>query len=279
MVRVFKTPKGVIGASLLAVLVIAGVGAEVFSPGDPFLQNIELVRLPPGSTDGKGNVFHLGTDHVGRDLLTRLLYGSRISLQVSASAVLLAGFLGCTLGLLAGFYGGWVDGLIMRAVDVQLAIPMVLVAIAWMAFFGPGIMSVIVIIGIWGWMQYARVVRGSVLSLKEADFITASRAVGAPNGWIMFRHLLPNLVGPVSVIATLQLGQAVLLESTLSFLGVGVPPPHATWGSMVADGRAYLDTAWWIAVVPGIAITLLVLGANLLGDALRDAVDPKTAPR
>ena len=191
------------------------------------------------------------------------------------SAVLISGGIGLTLGTISGYAGGWTDIFIMRMVDTQLSIPMIMLAIVWIAFFGSGILGIVIIIGIWGWVQYARLARGMTLSLKEIEFVEAARSCGATPFRIMFMHIVPNLLGPIVVLATLQVGQAVLLEAALSFLGVGVPPPTPSWGSMLADGRAYIDTAWWTAVFPGLAITLLVLGANLLGDTLRDLLDPR----
>ena len=205
-----------------------------------------------------------------------MIHGARFSLIVGITAVLISGTFGTLMGLLGGYYRGWIDTVIMRVVHMQLAMPMIVFAIAWMGFFGAGLWSVILVIGIWGWVQYARFTRSFVLSLKETEFVLASRALGARTSTIILHHIAPNLIGPVIVMATLQMGHAVLLESTLSFLGVGVNPPTPTWGGMVSDGRNYVDTAWWAVVFPGVAITLFVLGANFLGDALRDLFDPKT---
>lgn len=272
MWRILLRPKGLIGVLILASVVIVALGADVLAPFDPFAQSLRARQRPPSFIGG--GAWLLGTDHVGRDVLSRIMHGARISILVGIGAVLVSGTIGTLIGLIAGFHRGVLGEVLMRIADVKMAIPMILFAIAWIAFFGPGLVSVVVVIGVWGWVPYARYARGMVLTLSEAPFVQASVAMGASNGAIMFRHLAPNLIGPVIVMATLQLGEAVLLESVLSFLGVGVQAPTPTWGSMVADGRNYIDSAWWTVVFPGLAITLFVLGANFLGDALRDALDP-----
>lgn len=274
MKHLLHTAKGVLGLFLVGLVFLMAVGADVISPFDPADSNLRLRLEPPGYVDEEGNLYLLGTDQLGRDTLTRIIYGARISILVSLSAVLISGSIGLFLGTLSGYLGGWTDSFIMRMVDTQLSIPMIMLAIVWIAFFGAGIVGIVIIIGIWGWVQYARLARGMTLSLKEIEFVEAARSIGARGPRIMFVHIVPNLLGPIIVMATLQLGQAILLEAALSFLGIGVPPPTPTWGSMLADGRAYIDTAWWTAVFPGLAITLFVLGANLLGDALRDVLDP-----
>ncbi len=277
MLALFKTTKGAIGFALIAFLVVIGLGAEIFAPHDPLAQDLRARLTPPGiesATNGRTYLF--GTDPVGRDVLSRMIHGARVSLIVGLCAVLISGTVGILLGLVTGFYRGWLDSIVMRIVDMQLAMPLIVFAIAWMGFFGAGLWSVVLVIGIWGWVQYTRFTRSMVLSIKETQFVQASRALGAGNATIIFQHIAPNLIGPVIVMATLQVGHAVLLESTLSFLGVGVQPPTPTWGGMVSEGRSYVDTAWWIVVLPGFAITLFVLGANFLGDAMRDILDPKT---
>ena len=272
-----KTTKGFIGVVLMSFLVFVGLGADLVSPRDPLAQDLRARLTEPGIANAKdGSTYLLGTDPLGRDVLSRIIHGARISLLVGITAVLISGTIGTLLGLLSGFYRGWLDAVVMRIVDMQLAMPLIVFAIAWMGFFGSGLLSVVLVIGIWGWVQYARFTRSFVLSLKETEYVLASRALGASTPTIIFQHIAPNLIGPVIVMATLQMGHAVLLESTLSFLGVGVNPPTPTWGGMVADGRNYMDTSWWTVVLPGVAITLFVLGANFLGDALRDVLDPKT---
>jgi peptide/nickel transport system permease protein len=277
VLALFRTTKGAIGFALIAFLVVIGLGAEFFAPHDPLAQDLRARLTPPGFENATGGGTYLfGTDPVGRDVLSRMIYGARVSLIVGLCAVLISGTVGILLGLLTGFYRGWLDSIVMRIVDMQLAMPLIVFAIAWMGFFGAGLWSVVLVIGIWGWVQYTRFTRSMVLSIKETQFVQASRALGAGNATIIFQHIAPNLIGPVIVMATLQVGHAVLLESTLSFLGVGVTPPTPTWGGMVSEGRSYVDTAWWIVVLPGFAITLFVLGANFLGDAMRDILDPKT---
>jgi peptide/nickel transport system permease protein len=273
---VLKTPKGLTGFLVLALILFVTVFADSIAPFDPLSQSLRARHAEPSLITGEGP-YLLGADHVGRDILSRIIYGARISVLVGLSAVAVSGVLGTLIGLVAGFYGGLVGATLMRIADIKLAMPMILFAIAWIAFFGPGLISVIIVIGVWGWVPYGRYVRGMVLFLREAPFVQASIAMGAGNGSLIFRHIAPNLIGPVIVLATLQLGEAVLLESVLSFLGVGVQPPTPTWGSMVADGRSYVDSAWWTVTFPGIAITVFVLGSNFLGDALRDVLDPRSA--
>lgn len=273
---ILGTSKGRIGLLLVTTVIIMAIGADFFSPFPPTASDLHFRLEAPGFTDPQGHRYHLGTDQLGRDLLSRIIYGARISVIVSISAVFISGLFGLILGTVAGYLGSWVDALIMRIVDVQLSLPMIILAIVWVAFFGPGILGIVIVIGVWGWVQYARLARGMTLALKETQFVLAARAIGAPSNRIMLRHVLPNLIGPIIVMATLQVGHAVLIEASLSFLGVGVPPPTPTWGGMLADGRSYIDTAWWTAVFPGLGITIFVLGANLLGDAMRDALDPRT---
>jgi peptide/nickel transport system permease protein len=275
MKYLYKTTKGSLGVLLVGLVIFMAVAANLISPYDPVNSNLRLRLKQPGFVDPEGNRYLLGTDQLGRDNLTRIIYGARISVIVSISAVFISGSIGLLLGALAGYLGGWVDTIIMRLVDTQLSIPMIILAIVWVAFFGSGILGIVIVIGIWGWVQYARLARGMTLSLKEAEFVLATKALGGSVPLIIFGHIIPNMFGPMIVMATLQLGQAVLLEAALSFLGVGIPPPTPTWGGMLADGRAYIDTAWWTAVFPGLGITLFVLGSNLLGDTLRDALDPR----
>ena len=274
--QILATPKGAIGLLLVLLTLATALLAPWLAPADPFRQDLRARLAPPGTIGRTGLVHHLGADALGRDILSRMIHGARISVLVGVSAVLVSGVVGTLLGLTAGYWGGWLGEVLMRLVDLQLAIPMILFAIAWIAFFGPGLASVVIVIGAWGWVQYARLVRGMTLSLKETQYVQASEALGARDAVILFQHILPNLIGPVIVMATLQLGEAVLLESALSFLGLGVQAPIPTWGGMVSDGRSYIDTAWWTVVFPGAAITLFVLGANFLGDALRDHLDPTT---
>lgn len=279
MQHLLGTTKGRIGLLLVGIVILMAVGADLLSPHSPFASNLRLRLQAPGFVDAEGQRYVLGTDQLGRDNLSRIMHGARISVIVASSAVLISGSCGLILGTMAGYLGSWLDSIIMRIVDIQLSVPMIILAIVWVAFFGPGILGLVIVIGVWGWVQYARLSRGMTLALKETEFVEAARTIGASTTRIVFRHIMPNLMGPIIVMATLQLGHAVLIESALSFLGVGIPPPTPTWGGMLADGRSYIDTAWWTAVFPGLGITVFVLGANLLGDTLRDALDPRTSLR
>ena len=217
----------------------------------------------------------LGTDTLGRDVASRLLHGARVSLVVGFSAVLVAGVLGIALGLLSGWYRGWLDDLLMRLGDVQLAFPVLVLAVAVLAVLGASLLNLIVVLGVTGWITYARIVRGEVLTLRERDFIAAAQALGAGDGWILRRHLLPNVLPPITVVATFSVARTIIAEASLSFLGLGIPAPGPSWGAMLDEGRNYITTGWWLALFPGLAILLLVLGINLVGDWLRDVLDPR----
>ncbi|NED99237.1 ABC transporter permease [Phytoactinopolyspora halotolerans] len=266
---------GMAALSFLGLVVIAALLAPMLAPHDPQTQDL-LGRLAPPFWDADGSAAHLlGTDHLGRDVLSRLIYGSRVSLLVGVCAALLAGVLGATVGLVAGYYGGWADRILMRLADVQLAFPSILLALAVVAFLGNGLWIVIIVLGITGWVAYARVVRSEVLSLKTREFVTEARAIGVGDRTIITRHLLRNVTAPIATIGTLQVASVIVAESALSFLGLGVPASVPTWGSMLADGQLYLGTSWWIAVFPGLALMLTSLSINITGDAIRDATDPK----
>ena len=216
----------------------------------------------------------LGTDNLGRDLLTRIIWGARVSAIVGTCVVAIGASIGVTAGLVAGYRRGWVDAVIARITDVQLAFPLVLLAVAIVAVVGPGLWTVVAAIGLTSWVQYVRVVRAETMSLREREFVAAAEAAGASSSRILARHLLPNVASVAIVLGTFEIARAVVLESSLSFLGLGVPPTTPSWGGMLADGRQYLDTAWWVALFPGLAIMIAVMGVNLLGDGLRDALDP-----
>jgi peptide/nickel transport system permease protein len=265
-----RSPLGLLGAIILIVAVLVAIFAPALAPHSPTAINI-LDRLKPPGTPGHP----LGTDSLGRDILSRLIFGSRISLTVGISAVAIAGVVGIAAGLVAGYYGGWVDDVIMRIVDIQLAFPFILLAIAMLAVFGAGLINLILVLGVGNWVGYARLVRGEVLSLREKEFIEAARATGA-RGWpVMARHVLPNIIAPVIVVASFAVASTILTEAALEFLGLGLPPAVATWGSMLSDGQNYLNSAWWLCAFPGLAIMVAVLGINLLGDWLRDVLDPR----
>ena len=229
----------------------------------------------PGTRGGGSSKFLLGTDGLGRDILSRIVFGARISLIVSAVTLVIGGGLGVFLGLSSGWYGGWIDEVLMRLVDIILSLPLILVALVMVAAFGQSLELIIGVLAIWIWPRFARQVRGEVLQLKTMDYVSAARIVGASIPRILFNHLLPGTMNTVIVVSTLQVGIVILLEATLSFMGAGVPPPEPAWGSMVADGRDHLVDSWWAATMPGIAILFTVMSLNLFGDWLRDTLDPR----
>lgn len=257
------------GVAILTIVVLLAIGAPLIAPYDPAA--IALAdRLKPPGTPG----YLLGTDPLGQDVLTRVIYGARISLFVGFVVVAISGALGITLGLISGFYGGLIDDLIMRVAEIQLAFPNIILYVAVMAVLGPGLDKVIVVMGIVGWVTYSRIERGMVLSTKEREYVQAARALGASNGRIILRHILPNTLGPITVVASFALATTIITEASLSFLGLGVPPSVPSWGNMLASGRNYVQSGWWVATFPGIAITLTVIAINLIGDWLRDELDP-----
>jgi peptide/nickel transport system permease protein len=249
--------------------------APALAPSDP-VKNRLLDRLTPPMWAQGGNPRHpLGTDTLGRDVLSRLLHGARISLTVGLAAVLVAGVVGVGLGLVAGYRGGWADDLLMRLGDIQLAFPVLLLGVAVIAVLGASLINMILVLGASGWVTYARIARGETLSLKERDFVAAARALGAPARHVVVRHLLPNVLPSLMVVATFSVARTIIAEASLSFLGLGLPPPAPSWGAMLDEGRNYVTTGWWLALFPGLAILLLVLAINLCGDWLRDALDPR----
>ncbi|MEU8698134.1 ABC transporter permease [Streptomyces sp. NPDC048680] len=269
----------VLALALLVLLLAAALFAPLVAPHDPNAQNL-LARLkPPAWADGGSRTNLLGTDQLGRDMLSRVLYGTRVSLLVGAGAALLAGVIGTVVGLASGYFGGWADRALMRLADVQLAFPAILLALTIVGFLGSGLWYVILVLGFTGWVSYARVVRSEVMSLRSRDFITEARAIGVTDVTIMRRHLLPNVMAPLATIGTLHVAAAIVAEASLSYLGLGVPKETVTWGGMLADGQLYLGTSWWVAVFPGIALMLTSLAVNITGDALRDVADPKAYRR
>ena len=260
---------------LLFLLVLPGLFAPYLAPHNPIRGSLRARLKPPVWVQG-GTITHpLGTDKVGRDILSRIIYGARISLAVSLVAILVSGAIGTALGLIAGYFGGRLDALIMRLVDISLGLPVILLALVFVAAIGASFGTVVMVTAILLWARYARQVRGETLSIRERDFIARARVAGASHFRIMLRYIFPNVVNTLTVLATLQIGAVILLESALSFLGAGIPRPTPTWGSMIADGRDLIVVAWWIAMFPGLAIMLTVLSLNLLGDWLRDRLDPK----
>ena len=263
------------GITVLLLMGSAALAAPQIAPWDPGRQMLTK-RLRPPAWQARGLWEHpLGTDHLGRDILSRIVHGGRISLGVGLSAVTLSCLIGVTLGLLAGFHGGRTDAFIMRVVDVFLAIPYILLAMGVVFALGPSLLNVILVMAVTRWVQFARIVRADVLSIREREFVSGARARGNRSVRLLLKHVLPNALTPIIVVATLELAFMIIYESALSFLGLGVQPPTPTWGWMLSDGRNYVATAWWLATFPGLAIMLTVLSLNLLGDWLRDHYDPK----
>lgn len=266
--------RGLLGwwpAWLLGALALVALLAPWLAPLDPDRQNL-LGRLKPPGFEARGDVFRLGSDELGRDMLSRLIWGARISISVAVLSVLLSGVVGVAVGMAAGYLRGWTETVLMRLVDIFLSIPAILLAIITVAVLGPGFVNVILVLALTRWPRYARVAYGQTLGLADRPFVTLARAMGA--GWprVLLLHVLPNIAGPLLVVATLEFGLMVLFEAGLSFLGLGVQPPTASWGSMLSTGRNYVATAWWIATFPGLALFLLVLSANLIGDRLGDLI-------
>lgn len=273
--KLARSRTGLLGSLILALVVVCAIGAPYLAPFDPNHQVLEDRLIPPFAEQAEAKGHLLGTDHLGRDILSRLIYGSRVSLIVGLTAVTISCFMGCVLGLITGYQGGWLDEVIMRIGDVQLAFPFVLLVIAVVAVVGGGLLNEIIVIGITGWVGYARVIRGQVLSAREKEYVEAARAIGVRIPVILFRHILPNVFSPIIVLATFSVASVIILEAALTFLGLGVDPRTPTWGGMLADGRSHIFTSWWMTVIPGMAIFVTVLAINLLGDWLRDYLDPE----
>jgi peptide/nickel transport system permease protein len=276
MARVGKLPMvpGV-PAIILITLCVVAVFAPFIAPYPPLEGNLPEKLLPPFWAEGGSPSHLLGTDFFGRDVLSRLIYGARISLLVVISGVLVSGSVGLTAGLISGYLGRWVDTIVMRATDVGLSIPYIVIAVVLTATLGPGLFNVVLVILLLYWPRYARMVRAETLVYKEQDFVALARVAGCSHAWIVWRHIFPNLVPTLLVLSTLEVGNLIILESMLSFLGVGLPANMASWGIMVSDGRAVISTAWWIFFFPGLCIFCTVMSANLMGDWLRDRLDPK----
>ncbi len=261
------------GAIILAVI-ICGVAAPLVAPFDPLAQHFADILQPPGTVGADGK-YWLGTDPLGRDLLSRIIYGARISLLVGVLTVAVRGTLGVAIGLIGGFYGGKIDDVLMRIADIQLTLPFLIVAIAVLVVLGPGLTNLIIVLGLTGWVDFGRVVRAEVLSIRERDYVDAARNLGASNPYILRRHVLPNTASVILVIATLQIASVIIAEASLSFLGLGVPALTPTWGKEISEGRDYVAIAWWLPTFPGLAIFATVLAINILGDYLRDRWDPR----
>lgn len=270
-----RNPAALLGALVLLVVVGAALTAPYVAPHDPARQSLLRRFTPPVWEKGGNTAYPLGTDQVGRDILSRLIHGARISLLVGVAAVVVSLLVGVSLGLLSGFVGGRTDTVVMTIVDVFLSFPQILLALAFVAALGPSLITIIVVLGLTGWERYARVVRAEVLALREKDFVEAARAMGVGTIRTLLRHVLPNTFSSIIVLSTLQVAQAILQESALSFLGVSSGSAHPTWGHMIALGRDFVSVAWWLPTFPGLAILLTVLAINLVGDRLRDALDPR----
>lgn len=281
-----KTP--LLALVILSLVIVSAIGAQWLAPYDPNAVEIKMRLLPPAFAEGGNLDYPLGTDGLGRDVLSRLIYGARVSLAVGVMAVMVAGTLGVTLGLLAGFFGGWVDDLIMRLADIQLAFPFILLAISVLAVLMARrgadseitmigrLAPLILTLGVAQWVTYARMARSMTLSLREKEFVEAARVLGDSKLSIMFRNILPNALAPLIVLASFNVASTILAEASLSFLGLGVPPAVSTWGGMLAESREMLVSGvWWLATIPGVAIVLTVLSINIIGDWLRDFYDPR----
>ena len=261
--------------AIVVALVFCAILAPLLSPHSPLEGSLGDRLVPPIGMEGARAGHPLGTDRHGRDTLSRLIYGARISLAVSVVGITLTGALGSFIGLLAGFVGGWTETLLMRLVDISLSLPGILIAVLLSVVFEPSFTNVIIVVVFLLWPSYARLVRGETLGIKQQEFVALARVARCSGLTIMLRHILPNLVPSILVLATLHVGYVIVLEAALSFLGVGIPPPTPSWGVMVADGRGLIEQAWWISILPGVAILVTVLSLNILGDWVRDRLDPK----
>jgi len=269
-----RSKTAILGIIFVVIALAAAIFAPYLSPHDPYKQNVTMRLKPPAWTEGGSSKFFLGTDQLGRCVLSRLIYGARISLIVAAVAVLIAAVLGVALGLIAGFFGGWVDQGIMGVTNFFLSFPYILLAIAIMGVIGPGFSTLILVLGLTSWPVYTRIIRSEVLSVKELEFVDAARALGVREDRILIRHILPNVMNSVMVTASLETARMIINEAFFSFLGLGVQPPIPSWGNMLNDGKAYIFVTWWLVTFPGVAIFLTTLGTNLIGDWLRDLFDP-----
>jgi peptide/nickel transport system permease protein len=264
-----------ISIAVLLAVTVAAIGGESLAPHDPNGLDLGIALRPPAWAGNGSWAYPLGTDNLGRDILSRIIAGSRVSIVSALYAIVFAGSIGGLIGMVSGYFGGVVDTVIMRLVDIQLSIPALALALVIAAVFGADFSTVIVVIIVTYWTWYARIVRGEILSLKERDYVALARVAGCGTGTIFFRHLLPNIMNTLMVLATLQVGQVIIFEASLSFLGLGIQAPDVSWGLMLSDARNYLTNAWWAITMPGIAIMLTCLAANMVGDWLRDTFDPR----
>jgi peptide/nickel transport system permease protein len=273
--QLWRDRAAVAGLAVILATIVLAAGAPALAPASP-VRNDLLARLTPPMWMAEGDRGHpLGTDTLGRDVLSRLIYGARVSLTVGLAAVGAAGAIGVALGLVAGYCRGWVDDVLMRVGDLHLAFPVLLLGVSLLSVLGASLANLILVLAISGWVTYARIVRAETLSLVEREFVAAARALGAGNRHVIWRHILPNVWPPIIVVGTFSVARMIIAEASLSFLGLGIPPPAPSWGAMLDEGRNYITTGWWLALFPGVAILLLVLGINLVGDWLRDLLDPR----
>ena len=277
--RLGQARVGIVGLAMVSLMVAMAVFAPFISPSDPLEQDLHA-RLRPPFWDGKADPkYKMGTDQVGRDMLSRLIYGSRISLSVGFLTMAFSALLGITLGILAGYCRGTPDSIISNGVNIMMSFPYILLAISVMAAAGPGYVNLIMVLGLTGWPVYTRLVRAEVIELEGRDFMIAARALGGRDSGVILKHILPNTASSIIVLATFEMARMIIRESFLSFLGLGIPPPNASWGGMLAEGRSYMLNLWWLAAIPGSAIFFTTLGINLMGDGLRDWLDPHTRMR
>jgi peptide/nickel transport system permease protein len=275
-VRQLATDSGFLfGSTLLLTIALLAIFAPLVLHQDPTQGDLASRFAPPMWMEGGDAAYPLGADQLGRDVLTRTVYGARVSLMVGLMAVLIAGLIGVGVGVFAGYRGGWVDATVARVADIQLAFPFLVLAITAAAVLGPGLRNTVVILGVAGWVTYARVTRSETLTIREQEFVQAAIAIGTPSRRIVFRHVFPNTIPSIIVVATFAFSDMIIAEATLSFLGFGIVPPTPSWGGMLSDSRAYLSTAPWVALAPAIALALVVLSVNLVGDAVRDALSPR----
>ena len=275
MTRLLRKKSVLICGTLLLLSVLCALVPGLVAPQDPYDQSLLLRLRPPSFMEGGREGYFLGTDHLGRDILSRIIYGARITLLVSLLAVAVSSAMGIAAGVVAGYYGGRTDAVILRLIDMQLSFPVILLVIAVVAVVGPSLTNLIIIMGLSGWPRMARIVRGAVLSVRGLEYVDAARAIGAGSMRIMAYHIMPNILSAIVVYASFELARMILLEATLSFLGLGVQPPTPTWGGMISDGRNYISLSPWVSLFPGLAIGIVILTFNILGDELRDALDPQ----
>ena len=273
--RLFRKKSALLSAIFIGIAVLCAFAPDLIAPHDPYAQELIRRLKPPSYMDRGVEGYFLGTDHLGRDNLSRIIFGARITLLVSLFAVIVSAVFGISAGLAAGFYGGRTDGVILRLIDMQLAFPVILLVIAVVAVAGPSLTNLIIIMGLSGWPRFARIVRGAVMSVRGLEYVEAARSIGASQFRVMFHHILPNILSAIIVYASFELARMILLEATLSFLGLGVQPPTPTWGGMISDGKNYIFLSWSVSLFPGLAIGTIILAFNIFGDELRDALDPQ----